>query len=101
MTLAEKVLWEKLRNKQVKGYRFRRQHPVCDFIVDFFCYEAMLVIEIDGEIHSEAFQNERDIQRTKLLNNLGIREIRFKNGEVIKHIDLVINKIESELSKKQ
>jgi len=101
LTPAEKILWDKLRNKQVKGYRFRRQHPIGDFIVDFFCYDAMLVIEVDGEIHNEAFQNERDLQRTKLLNNLGLKEIRFKNDEILNQIDQVINRIGSELTKKR
>ena len=60
MTPAEKVLWKRLRNRQLKGFRFRRQHPMKDFIVDFFCYDAMLVIEVDGEVHNETHQQERD-----------------------------------------
>jgi len=97
MTPAEKVLWEKLRNRQVRGFRFRRQHPIKDFIVDFFCYDAMLIIEVDGSVHDEIKQNERDEQRTLILNRLGIREIRFTNYEVINHTDQVIKKIEEEL----
>jgi very-short-patch-repair endonuclease len=99
MTPAEKVLWKKLRDKNVKGFRFRRQHPISDFIVDFFCYDSMLVIEIDGDVHDEVYQNERDIQRTRLMRNLGIREIRFRNEEVLYHIDHVISEIKDELSK--
>jgi len=101
MTPAEYVLWERLRNKQVNGYRFRRQHPLSEFIVDFFCYNDMLVIEIDGDVHNDTHQKERDTERTRLLNRLGIREIRFKNEEVINHTDNVIKKIESELENKQ
>ncbi len=97
MTPAEKVLWEKLRNRQVRGFRFRRQHPIKDFIVDFFCYDAMLIIEVDGSVHDEIKQNERDEQRTLILNRLGIREIRFTNYEVINHTDQVIKKNEEEL----
>jgi len=100
MTLAEKVLWERLRNKQVKGYRFRRQHPLCDFIADFFCYDAMLVIEIDGKVHNDPHQNERDTERTTIFKRLGIREIRFKNEDVLNQTDLVIRKIEAELKNK-
>lgn len=98
MTPAEKVLWERLRNRQVKGFRFRRQHPLKDFIVDFFCYDAMLVIEVDGSVHNETNRKERDEQRTIILKKLGIREIRFTNDEVINKTDQVVKKIGEELS---
>jgi very-short-patch-repair endonuclease len=98
MTPAEKVLWERLRSRKVKGYRFRRQHPIKDFIVDFFCYDAMLVIEVDGEVHEDSYQSERDEQRTNNLNNLGIKELRFTNQQVLSQTDEVIKKIEVELS---
>ena len=99
MTPAEKVLWERLRNKQVSGLRFRRQHPIKDFVVDFFCYDAMLVIEVDGTVHDETSQKERDEQRTIILKKLGLKEIRFANYEVIHHTDQVIKKIETEIGK--
>jgi len=98
MTQAEKVLWEKLRNKKIKGVRFRRQHPIGEFIADFFSYETLMVIEIDGAVHQDPSQLERDIERTKILASLGIKVIRFSNEEVIGHLDQVINRIESELS---
>ena len=97
MTPAERVLWERLRNRQVRGYRFRRQHPIKNFIVDFFCYEAMLIIEVDGSVHDEIKQSERDEQRTLILKRLGIKVIRFSNYEVINLTDQVITKIEEEL----
>jgi very-short-patch-repair endonuclease len=100
MTPAEKVLWGKLRNRQVKGYRFRRQHPLNDFIVDFFCYDAMLVVEVDGSVHGDDYQNERDIQRTRILNRLGIKEIRFKNNEVLNQTEQIIKQIENQLDNK-
>jgi very-short-patch-repair endonuclease len=99
MTPAEKVLWERLRSRKVKGFRFRRQQPIKDFIVDFFCYDAMLVIEVDGDVHSDEHQYERDEQRTIILKNLGINELRFTNQQVINQTDEVISKIESTLSK--
>ena len=99
MTPAEKILWEKLRNRQIKGFRFRRQHPIKDFIVDFFCYDAMLLIEVDGSVHDDKSRMERDQQRTLILKRLGIKEIRFKNEEVINHIDQVIIRIEAVLPK--
>ena len=97
MTPAEKLLWERLRKRQVEGFRFRRQHPIHIVVVDFFCYEAMLVIEVDGAVHEDSYQKERDIERTKILNSFGLREIRFKNEEIIKDIDSVIKKIEQTL----
>lgn len=100
MTLAEKILWEKLKNRQLNGFKFRRQHPLKDFIVDFFCYDAMLVIEVDGAVHDDDYQNERDFQRTQILKRLGIKEIRFKNEELVNHIDQVIQKIEAALENK-
>ncbi|MBP6872648.1 MAG: endonuclease domain-containing protein [Bacteroidales bacterium] len=99
MTPAEKILWEKLRNRQIKGFHLRRQHPIKYFIVDFFCYDAMLVIEVDGSVHDDKSRMERDQQRTLILKRLGIKEIRFKNEEVINHIDQVIIGIEAVLSK--
>ena len=98
MTPAEKILWERLRNRQIKGLRFRRQHPIKDFIVDFFCYDAMLIIEVDGEVHDDTHQSERDEQRTIILKKLGIKELRFTNQEVINQTDEVITEIESTLS---
>ena len=93
MTPAEKVLWEKLRKRQVNGFKFRRQHPIHEVVVDFFCYEALLVVEVDGSVHEDSYQKERDVERTKILNNFGLREIRFKNEEVISNTDNVIRQI--------
>ena len=70
MTNAEKVLWDRLRRKQIEGIRFRRQHPINRFIVDFYCHQANLVIEIDGQVYEEADQLERDGNRTYELENL-------------------------------
>ncbi|MFH1160385.1 MAG: endonuclease domain-containing protein [bacterium] len=97
MTPAEKLLWQRLRNRQVAGFRFRRQHPIDEFIVDFFCYEAMLVVEVDGEVHLDSTQSERDCERTRILNRLGIQVIRFANTEVETTIDQVVERIRKEL----
>jgi len=99
MTVAEQMLWQRLRNRQVSGYRFRRQHPVRDVVVDFFCYDAMLVVEVDGDVHDMSYQKERDTERTKMLKMSGLRELRFRNEEVINDIENVIRRIEAELSK--
>jgi very-short-patch-repair endonuclease len=97
MTPAKKLLWKQLRDRKMAGFRFRRQHPIDEFIVDFFCYEANLVIELDGEVHLDAAQRERDIERTKILNHHGLKVIRFKNEEVENMINGVVIQIKNEL----
>lgn len=91
MTTSEKLLWEKLKGKQICGLRFRRQHPIDIFIADFYCHEVKLVIEIDGEIHSG--NEEYDDGRTAKLEKYDITVIRFKNSEVENDIGKVINEI--------
>jgi very-short-patch-repair endonuclease len=93
MTSAEKKLWEYLRERKVLGARFRRQHPVGEFIVDFFCYEAMLAIEVDGSVHENSTQAERDVERTRILNDRGIQVLRFLNEEVLSNPEGVIEEI--------
>jgi len=100
MTPAERLLWKEIRNRKINGFSFRRQHPVKDFVVDFFCYHAMLIIEIDGDVHDDAYQKERDDERMKIIKKLGINEIRFKNEEVINNLEQVIKRIAIELNQK-
>ena len=92
-TEAEKLLWNKLKRKQVSGYKFRRQHPIEHFIVDFYCHEVKLVIELDGEIHDIAENKEYDTNRTFEIEKYGIKIIRFKNERIYENIDNVINEI--------
>ena len=94
MTDAEKLLWEKLRNKQL-GVRFKPQHPIGRFIVDFYCHQTKLVVEIDGEIHDE--QKEYDMGRTGEMEEYGIRVIRFRNHEVFEDIEGVVERIKDML----
>ncbi len=89
-TLAEATLWERLRNNQL-GYKFRRQHLIDRFIVDFYCIKMGVVIEVDGKIHD--FQRERDTDREKILQGLGCKILRFTNQEVLNNIDVVISEI--------
>ena len=92
-TNAENLLWKQLKNKKIKGLRFRRQHPIDEFIVDFFCPKAMLVIELDGGIHDSDAQHERDLERTKILNRHGLKVIRFSNEDIEQNIMEVISRI--------
>jgi very-short-patch-repair endonuclease len=96
MTKCEKLLWEKLNLKQVCGLRFRRQHPIDFFIADFYCHEARLVIEIDGEIHNQ--QREYDDGRSAEMEKYFVKVIRFTNSEVENNIDNVIIKIANEIN---
>jgi ATP-dependent DNA helicase RecG len=91
-TEAERILWEELKTKQL-GVKFRRQHIIGEFIVDFVCISKKMIIEIDGQYHSNPSQKEADELRTKILNELGYNVIRFKNEEVIGAIDSVIQRI--------
>jgi chorismate synthase len=93
-TEAEEKLWEQLRNRKVKGYKFRRQHPIEAYIPDFVCIEKKLVVEVDGEYHDEAEQKKLDAERTKILSRNGYRLIRFQNDDVLKKMDWVLEEIE-------
>jgi len=88
MTPAEQLLWERLKGKQICGVRFRRQHPIDIFIVDFYCHAALLVIEIDGKIHLQ--QKEYDEGRTAEIEKFEIEIIRFTNSEVETDIERVV-----------
>ncbi len=75
--------------------RFRRQHPIAIYILDFYCDHIKLSIEIDGHNHNVSDQHEYDLNRTEFLNSIGITEIRFTNDEVMSNIELVIEKIKN------
>jgi very-short-patch-repair endonuclease len=93
LTHTEKLLWEKLKGKQIWGVRFRRQHPIDLYIVDFYCHQVRLVIEVDGEIHDQ--QVEYDDGRSAEMEKFGHKVIRFRNSEVENDIEKVICKIQS------
>ena len=92
-TEAEQKLWSLLRNRQLKGKKFRRQHAIANYVADFYCNESKLVIELDGNFHTMAETKEYDKSRTNLLNELGITVLRFWNEEVIKDPERVLVKI--------
>jgi adenine-specific DNA-methyltransferase len=91
MTDAERLLWRHLRNRELGGWKFRRQYPVGPFIVDFICVEKNVVIEVDGGQHAE---NEAlDLQRSAYLNRMGYRVLRFWNNEVLQETEAVLTAI--------
>ena len=93
MTRHEAKLWQCLRGKQFYGIKFRRQHPIYRFILDFFCYQHHLVIEIDGDSHAEPDQQLYDQARTEWLEQRGLRVIRFTNRDIDANIDGVLQEI--------
>ena len=90
MSLPENMLWQAL-HKRPAGFKFRRQHPLGPFIVDFYCHKAALVVEVDGDIHD--LQQEEDARREKALNDIGLRIVRFRNKEVLGNLSAIVSKI--------
>ena len=97
MTDAEKHLWARIRMKQLKGYQFYRQKPIGDYIVDFFCTRAKLVIEVDGGQHFPDETAQYDKIRDEYMRSLGLKVLRFINTEVLTHTDGVVERIEEEI----
>jgi very-short-patch-repair endonuclease len=89
---AENTLWQVLRNRQINGLKFRRQHVLGDYILDFYCIEKNLIIEVDGDSHAE--QVEYDNQRTVWLESQGCRVIRFTNFDVLENLSSVVEAIQ-------
>ena len=86
-TKQERVIWNILRNSKIKHYKFKRQQPIGNYIVDFVCNEKMLIIEIDGGQHNETENIKADIERTKYLESKGYKVLRFWNNDIDNNID--------------
>ena len=93
-TLSEVLLWNKIKNKAIMGYQFNRQKPLNRYIVDFYCKELNLVIEIDGNSHDHPDAYLSDVKRQEALESLGLRFLRFHDIDVKRNIDNVIRSIE-------
>jgi len=91
MTPAERVLWQRLRGGQIAGLRFRRQHAMEGFIADFFCHQARLIIEVDGQVHDQQVSYDR--ARDDHFARLGYLVLRFTNAQVLKQTDAVTAEI--------
>mgnify|MGYP001344903047 CR=1 FL=1 len=89
-TNAEIILWKKIRNKQLYGYRFRRQFGIENYVVDFYCPSLRLVIEIDGFTHSEEKEIQYDLNRQRSLEDKGLRILRFQNSDIFNRLDEVL-----------
>ena len=95
MTPAERLLWQEVRAKKL-GVRFRRQQVIAGFIVDFYCHKAALVVEVDGDIHD--LQQEEDARRGKVLSEMGLRIVRFRNEDILKDLPAVVENIKGLVS---
>ena len=93
MTPAEAALWQALRDRGCAGLKFRRQQARDRFVPDFYCASARLVVEVDGGVHDEPAQIERDAERTQMLARLGIRVLRVTNEEVMEDLAGVLRRI--------
>jgi very-short-patch-repair endonuclease len=98
LTLTETKLWQRLRNNSLDGYKFRRQTPMGSYILDFCCFSASLVIEIDGASHDERL--EYDEQRTAWLNEQGFKVMRFTNQEILQNLEGILETILMECEKR-
>lgn len=96
-TDTEKYLWHSLRDRQLGGFKFRRQHAIANYIVDFVCLEQKLIVELDGGQHSE--QQHYDDERTRVLNAQGFKLLRFWNNEIFENLDGVLSVILGELKR--
>ena len=97
MTDAERRLWSKIRRKQLKQYQFYRQKNIGNYIVDFYCPKAKLIVEIDGGQHYSKDNIMKDELRDKFFSDLGFRVLRFSNSDVFKNIERIVTDIYNHL----
>jgi very-short-patch-repair endonuclease len=99
-TWAEKLVWRWLRDRRFTKYKFRRQHPVGEYFIDFFCAEAKLSIELDGSQHGFPKQQAHDVERKKFLESRGIKELRFWNSQLRRNSQSIRDTIFRELQER-
>ena len=90
LTIAEARLWNHLKDRSLRGRKFRRQHSVGPYVLDFYCPGERLAVELDGAAHDHEAAQDRDAIRTRFLQNAGIRLVRFENREVIENLEGVL-----------
>jgi len=105
-TKAERLLWDKIRNKKLLGKKFYRQYPIFHditgketfFVADFYCFTDKLIIELDGKHHQ--YRLKEDVQRTEILNHLGLTVLRFSNEEIVNNLEVAMLEIKKYLEGK-
>jgi very-short-patch-repair endonuclease len=101
LTPAENRFWFYVKGRKLFGFKFRRQHPVGNFIADFYCHELKLVVEIDGNIHSLNTQKIRDFERDLRMKELGLNVLRFSNEDVFFNAQIIVEEVKKIIDKKQ
>ena len=101
MTAAEKILWNKLKDRNLFPFKFRRQHPIDIFVVDFYCHNAKLVVELDGKYHLKKDQFDYDSGRSAEIENRGLKIIRFANNDVFDDLDNVVLRIQQAIAERE
>jgi very-short-patch-repair endonuclease len=99
LTPAEAELWKYMRNSQLEGRKFRRQHSISNYILDYYCPSEKLAIELDGQVHQHYAAEQSDIERDQNLQRWGIKVLRFENKDVFDNLDAVLQEICSSFSK--
>jgi very-short-patch-repair endonuclease len=94
-TPAEAEIWKYLRSSQLEGRKFRRQHSIGNYILDFYCPSEKIAIELDGQLHFHAAAEQFDTERDQALQELDIKVLRFENKDVFDHLDAVLQEISS------
>lgn len=97
MPSAEIILWLRLKEKQLKGYKFRRQYGIGKLVVDFYCPKVKLAIEIDGPLHFHDDARKYDQERQEFMESLDVSFLRFTNREIYNNLDNVISRIKEQL----
>ena len=95
LTPAEAKLWKYLQNSKLDGRKFRRQHSVGQYIIDFYCPKEKLAVELDGNSHFNSVNEQYDIKRGEYLNSLGINVVRFENKDIFEKTEIVLESIKS------
>jgi very-short-patch-repair endonuclease len=98
-TSAEAALWKLIKNRPLEGRKFRRQHSLGKYIVDFYCSEEKLIIELDGDFHGEYFKIDEDKIRDENLKKLGYKTLRFENKVIFQDSEFVLNEIKNKFSR--
>jgi len=93
LTASERRLWERLRARRLEGWKFRRQHPVGAYVVDFYCAEARLAVELDGAPHADPIRQEADAVRQEVLEERGIAVLRIASRRVFTELERVLEEI--------
>jgi very-short-patch-repair endonuclease len=98
MTVSERLLWERVRDRRFGGWKFRRQHAIGPYVVDFFCEELALVVEVDGGVHEDPVQRERDAGRQAVLEGRGLRFVRIEASALEADPDGVVARLGAALT---